>query len=100
MEEWLRELRKKLVNLKSGTYGFAYSYYEKTDFQMWYREVNNIFKEYEFSNKLYEEDFNKLLFRNKKLPESLQPLQKPFFEKDLEEARKILIKIIQDIDIQ
>ncbi len=99
MQDWIKELRDKIVSLRNNTYGFAHSNFESTDFQIWYEKINEIFKEYKFGNKLYEEEFNKLKFRNKEFTGKAILLNKPIFDEDLEKSRIILTKIIQDIDI-
>lgn len=98
MEDWLKELRGKIVSLKSETYTFSNSNFEKTDFQMWFKTINNIFKDYEFNNELYKQQFSELNFKKKEFTGNLIGLSKPFFEKDLETTRNILTKIMLDID--
>jgi len=99
MEEWLSKLRSKLINLSNQTYSFFNSNYTSTDFQMWYEEVKNIFNDYKFGNKLYEDDFRKLQFRITGISDPLSPLNKPFFKSDLEKSRDIINKIVHDIDV-
>jgi len=95
LKEYIYILRKKLIELVGKTYSFSKSSYENTDFQMWYEEVNNIFNNYEFGNKLYEENFKNLKFR--KIESG--PIIPFVFQSDLEVARNILNKIIHDIDV-
>ena len=59
MENHIIELRKKLIDLRNESFGFAYSTYEDIDFKIWINYFKKLFDDYEFITDDYKKKFDK-----------------------------------------
>jgi len=59
MEKHIIELRKKLIDLRNESFGFAYSTYEDIDFKIWINYFKKLFDDYEFITDDYKKKFDK-----------------------------------------
>ncbi len=104
MNKDILELRKKLTDLRIRTYGLSYSNPEKPDFKIWHKEFWEIFDNYEFVDDTYFDEFKGITFSPgaylipEEYPGESDKKREEAFKADLEESRKLIDKMISDIN--
>jgi len=103
MEKHIIDLKKKLIDLRNRSFGFAYSTYEDINFKIWINDFKKIFDDYEFATNDYKKKFDELSSQKpyKRILGTNIIKEEPdkgLFNKLIEEYGKLLNKMIYEIE--